>query len=80
MPTEEFLADDNLGIRGEVRRVTVGETYWLVFEFQSPTVPRRPPVLVFHSADREHVYETVVYPRTWRTLTDAELLALARLG
>jgi hypothetical protein len=79
MPNDAFLADDNLGIRGEVRKVTAGESSWLVFEFQSPTIPRRPPVLVFHSSNRENVFETVDYPRNWRTLTDAELLAIARL-
>ena len=80
MPNDALLPDDNLGIRGEVRNVTSSEASWLVFEFQSPTIPRRPPVLAFHSPDRKHVFETVDYPRNWRTLTDAELLALLRLG
>lgn len=80
MSNDESFPDDNLGIQGAVRKIKVGETSWLVFEFVSPTIPRRPPVLVFHSEDGEHVFETVDYPRAWRTLPDAELLALARRG
>lgn len=78
MGKDDIFPDDNLGIQGEVRKIRVGEATWLVFEFVSPTVPRRPPVLVFHSEDRESVFETVDYPRNWRTLPDAELLSLAR--
>jgi hypothetical protein len=80
MPKDEFFADDNVGIQGEVRKVTAGDTSWFVFEFVSPTIPRRPPVLVFHSDNREHVFETVNYPKNWRSLPDGELLAIARLG
>jgi hypothetical protein len=78
MGKDEIFPDDNLGIQGEVRKIKVGEVSWLVFEFVSPTIPRRPPVLVFHSEDREQVFETVDYPKHWRTLPDPELLALAR--
>jgi hypothetical protein len=78
MGKHDIFPDDNLGIQGQVRKIKVGEVSWFVFEFVSPTIPRRPPVLVFHSEDRKHVFETVDYPKHWRTLPDAELLALAR--
>jgi hypothetical protein len=78
MANEDFIPDDNLGIQGEVRKVTVASTTWVIFEFVSPTIPRRPPILVFQSENREQVFETVDYPRNWRTLPDRELLALAR--
>ncbi|HEX4681212.1 MAG TPA: hypothetical protein VH277_00815 [Gemmatimonadaceae bacterium] len=78
MANDDFIPSDNLGIQGEVRKVTTGSTTWVVFEFVSPTIPRRPPVLVFHSENREQVFETVDYPRNWRTLPDGELMGLAR--
>ncbi|HXT17168.1 MAG TPA: hypothetical protein VN706_16140 [Gemmatimonadaceae bacterium] len=78
MSNDPHFPDDNLGIQGEVRKISVDDSSWHVFEFVSPRIPRRPPVLVFHAVGRDEVFETVDYPKTWRTLSDADLLALVR--
>ncbi|HKW49646.1 MAG TPA: hypothetical protein VJN70_19470 [Gemmatimonadaceae bacterium] len=57
------------------RRVTRDGMLWLVYEFLSEFDRRQTPSLVFES--EAAVRRVRNYPNNWRTLNDAELLALS---
>lgn len=80
MQNDPMLPQDTLGIQGELREVTARGATWRIFEYVSPTVPRRAPVLVFYTMDGDFVFETVDYPKEWRALPGEDLLALARIS